>query len=278
MSHHLLQGDSLCKRSDDDPLVRVLTDRYKLNVLRQPRRGVGVGELLVKEGKDLRCAGSVSRLFDPPLEILLQDSVVLADVEGVISARRSASAAGAPLTGLLAALGVAGVSSIGASLRAARDVTISYSLTGIRYQCTNLVSLGEELSTRALRRGNSLYHPGRDFFIAHAVAEATGIQVRFSSATDRAGSLGLEVAAAIKADASVDIIGDHSGRLIISSEEPVAFGLAVVQMRTDGSSLLLDSVDRTRPVRGEGSSPHALDEVGSVFFGGPDGEVLVEIG
>ena len=268
----------MCKRSDNDPLVRVLADRYKLNILRLPRRGVGVGELLIREGKDLRCAGSIRRLFDPELEIPLAEPVPLPDVDGVTSARRSASVAGAPLTGLLTALGATGVSSIGAALRAAREISVAYSLTGTRYLCTDLVSLGDELSSRVLRQDNALYRTGRQFFVAHAAAEATGIKAVFSAATDRASNFTLELAAIIKAEASADVTSDQSGRLVISSVEPVTFGLAVVQLKMGGSSLRFEPAARPRPVRSETAEPRTLDDLPSVFFGGPADDVLVEVG
>jgi catechol 2,3-dioxygenase-like lactoylglutathione lyase family enzyme len=268
----------LCKRSDNDPLVRVLTDRYKLNILRQPRRGVGVGELLIGEGRDFRCAGPVSGLFDPQLVLPPQESAALPDVEGVTSLRRSADAAGAPLAGLLTALGVAGVSSVRASLHAARDVSVAYSLTGVGYRWTDLVSLGAELPGHALREENAVFRPGRDYFVAYAVAEATGIKVSFSLGTDHAGSLASELAGIISADASVDVASDRSGHLAISGDAPVTFGLAVVELKADGNRFWFKPASRARAVRGESPGRRSREDVDTVFFGGLDGDALVEVG
>jgi hypothetical protein len=268
----------VCRRSDDDPLVRVLTNRYKLNIMRQPRRGVGVGELLVREGEDLRCAGSVKRFFDPELDIPKTESAALADVDGVTSARLSARTAADPLSGILAALGAAGLSSASASLRRTRDISIAFSLTGTRYRSTDLVALGDELSSRILRTGNALYRPGREFFVAHAIAEASGIKMAFSAATDSAAELALGLAQVIKADASVNATTDQSGHLIITSPEPVTFGLAVVQLAIDDVSLRFRETGRLRPVRGAEPGPQAGTDSAGILFGGPEGDVLVEIG
>jgi hypothetical protein len=264
----------VCKRSDDDLLVRALTDRYKLNILRLPRRGVRVGELLIREEKDLRAVGSIRKLFDPELDIAPPEPVALPDIDAVTSARRSAHAAAQPLTGLLTALGLAGVSSVEGSLRAARDVSIAYSLIGTRFRRTDLVTLGDELARRELRRDNALYQPGREFYAVYGVAEATGIKVAFSTGTDRAASFAVELAALIKADASAAASTDHSGNLVITSPEPVTFGLAAVQLNLDGSRPSFKTMTRMRAVRGT-SSPAQRAE--STFFGGPDGDLLVEI-
>lgn len=267
----------MCKRSDDDLLVRILTDRYKLNILRLPRHGVGVGELLIKEGKDLRCVGSIKSFFDPELDISLNAPAVLPDVDGVTSARRSAKIAAAPLIGLLTALGAAGISSIGASLSGARDVSVVFSLIGTRYRSTDLATLGDELSSRVLRQDNALYQPGREFFVAYAAAEATGIKCAFTAASDKSAGLTLELAQAIKTEASVTAVRDGAGQLIISCPEPVTFGLAVVQLTMDGSSLRFKTGGPLRAIRGDEAKSRSTNDVPSILFGGSDGDALVEI-
>ncbi len=265
----------MCNRSDDDPLIRVLTDRYRLNILRLPRRGVDVGEMLIRDGADLRCAGPVSGLFSPPLELPPAKTAALPDVDGVTSARRSASTSAAPLTGLLTALGL-GASAASAALRAARDVTVAYRLTGARYRSIDLLALADELAARVPLPDHPLLRPGREFFVAHAIAEATGITATFAASTDRAAKLTMELATAIKADGSVEVTGDHHGRLVVAGGEPVTFGLAVAGVKAGGGGLRIDPAPRPRAVRG--GAGREADEVPSVMFGGPDGDALVGVG
>lgn len=267
----------MCKRSDGDLLIRTLTDRYKLNILRLPRRGVGVGELLIREGKDLRCVGSVKRFFDPVLDIPNIESAALPDVDGISSARLSANFATAPLIGLLTVLGVTGASSISASLHKARNVSVAFNLTGTQYRKTDLVTLGDELSSRVLREDNALYRPGREFFIAYATAEALGLKVAFSSGGEMAAGLALELAEMIKADAHIDVAGDQSGHLVIVSPEPIVFGIAVVQLKMDDNMFRFDAIDRLRAVRGEAPRWESPDSQPYIFFGGSNGDALVEI-
>lgn len=264
----------MCKRPDDDPLVRMLTDRYRLNILRLPRRGVNVGEVLIKDGADLRCAGAVSRLFTPPLDLPPVRTVALPDLDGVTSARRSARTSAAPLTGLLALLGVGGASA-SASLSAARDITVAYRLTSTRYRSTDLLALADELAARVPLPDHPLLRREREFFIAHAIAEATGITAIFTSSNDRAGKLATELAAMIKANGSVEVTGDHQGRLVVAGTEPVTFGLAVVRLVMRGDELRISPAPRPRAVRGNTPAP---DVVPAVLFGGMNGDILVDVG
>jgi hypothetical protein len=267
----------MCKRSEKDPLVRILTDRYRLNILRHPRSNVGVGELLILEEGDLKCSGNIKRLFRPELEIS-QDSIVpLADLGGVLSRHVSTEIAARPLMGLLFAMGVNGLSSIGGVLKKARDVSIAFGLSEVEYRSTDLVALGGELENRVLRERNALYQPGRQYFIAHAVARAKGIKVAFDSAGKAAANLALEVAELINAEYSLEVSKGDRGYLVISGRAPVTFGLAVVQLDLDGEIFRLASVERLRAVRSENARGDVAESEPDVLFGGPDGDVFVEV-
>lgn len=276
---HLLHlGDDMCRRSDSDPLVRVLTDRYKLNILRLPRRGVGVGELLIREKGDLRCAGNIRNCYDPELELPPVDMSPLPNIDEITSARRSAKMAVAPLTGLLTALGAVGVSSIDVSHRNAHGVTVAFRLTGTRYLSTPLLTLGAELRSRLLRPRHALYQPDREYFVAYAAAEATGMQVAYSTDSDQAANLMLELTAMSKAETAVEAVSGKAGHFVISSPEPVTFGLAVARLVVDGRSLRLDTPVRLYPVRGKAKPEPVGEDPEPVFFGGPEGDALVAVG
>jgi|SRR5271166_2851885 len=267
----------MCHRTDNDPLVRILTNRYKLNILRLPRPGIGAGELLIREGKDLKCSGPITKLFDPELEIQEDGPVPLPDLGGVTTARLAATIAAAPLAGLLAALGAVGVSSIDARLRRAHDVSVVFGITGAQYRSTDLVTLGDELAGRIVRQENALYRSGREFYMANAAAEATGIKIAFSASTERAARVALEIEQLVKAESSMEVARDESGYLVLSRPEPVTFGLAVIQLVLDGSSLRFEATGHLRTVRGKEAKPGNADEIPNILFGGPSGEVLVEI-
>ena len=91
--------------------------------------------------------------------------------------------------------------------------------------------------------------------------------------------MALDVEELIRSEASVEVGKDDRGYLVFSNAKPVTFGLAVVQLGLDGDSLRFDAVDRLRAVRREEPKQEApTHEVPNTFFGGPDGEVFVDIG
>lgn len=233
---------------------------------------------MIREERDLRYVGGIERLFDPKLEIPEARSVPLPDLGGILSSSLSAKVAAAPLAGLLAGLGVIGVTSIEASLKGAHDVSIAFGLNDVTYRSIDLVALGDELGGRILSQDNALYRPGRRYFVAYAAAEARGIKVAFRMDKEKAARLALEVEELIKAEAGVDVIIDKRGYLVCSGSQPATFGLAVVQLELERDSLRFDAVDRLRAVRGEDPRMGGVaDEMPNVLFGGPDGQALVDI-
>jgi hypothetical protein len=171
------------------------------------------------------------------------------------------------------------VSSIDARLRRARDVSIVFGVTGAQYRTTDLVALGDELASRVVRHGNALYRSGREFYVANAVAQATGIKIAFSARGEKAARLALEIEQLIRGESSIEIARDQNGYLVLSRPQPVTFGLAVIQLVLDGNSLRFKPTVRLHAVRGkEAEQGLTGGEIPNILFGGSSGEVLVEIG
>jgi hypothetical protein len=130
-----------------------------------------------------------------------------------------------------------------------------------------------------LRHSNALYRAGREFYVANAVAQATGIKIAFSANRERASRLALEIEQLIRAESSIEVARDQSGYLVLSRPQPVTFGLAVIQLVLDGNSLHFEATGRLRAVRGKEAKPGTTDgEIPNILFGGSSDEVLVEIG
>src|SRR5262249_29588925 len=114
----------MCRRSDKDkdPLVRLLTDSYRLNILRVPRAGINVGDLLLCDSGALRNRGGSASFSDPPLELPVSRNEPLAPVSREASRAISGRVAVNPLAAFLAALGVPAITALTAELHAARKL------------------------------------------------------------------------------------------------------------------------------------------------------------
>jgi hypothetical protein len=84
------------KRNTDDPLLRLLLDKYRLNLLSIPRENASVGDVYTTDGNNQQHAsppGNIKYLLDPPFDFSKIKTVtgeVMADVSGTISNSMSA--------------------------------------------------------------------------------------------------------------------------------------------------------------------------------------------
>lgn len=269
----------MCRRSEKDPLVRLLTDRYRLNILRVPRAGIDVGDLLVDDSGDLRHMGGFARFFDPPLELPEPFERPLAPVSGKVSRAISGKVAVNPLAAFLTALGVPGITALSAELHAARKLDVTFQVSGAKLESIDVVDLGNELAGRELRSNNALYRADRKFFVAHAVARATGLILGFQAEGDTGAKLAADIMQVAKASGAVQVQNKSAAQISVTGSTPLVFGLAVLRLTEDRGQLKLDLPTNLQPVRRRASAAKGTpQEIPSVLFGDPQGELLVDIG
>jgi hypothetical protein len=268
----------MCRRSEKDPLVRLLTDRYRLNILRVPRAGIDVGDLLVDDSGDLRYMGEFSKFFDPPLELPEPEEEPLAPLSGESSKAISAKVAANPMATFLTALGLSGITSLSAKLQAAQNVNVTFQISGATLQSVDVIELGNELAGRVLRTDNALYRADRKFFVVHSVARATGLTLGFHTKSDTGAELAAGIAQVAKVSGGVRIKRDSAAQISVTGSTPLAFGLAVLRLTEEPRQLKLDLPTNLQPVRREASAAkRAPEEVPSVLLGGAQGELLLDI-
>jgi hypothetical protein len=273
----------MCKRSEQDPLIRLLTDRYRLNILRVPRAGIEVGDLLVDDSGDLRRMGAFAKFFDPVLEMPESKTAALAPQSSKKSGSISWNAAAKPATAFLAALGLTGITSLSATLESAQDVSVTFQITGATLENLDAVDLGNELAGRELRRDNALYRADRKFFVAHEVARATGLTLGFQSSSKAGAKLAAGIAQVAEASAGVGVQHASATEIGVTGTTPLVFGLAVLRLtetKEDGA-LRLDLPKKLQPVRRIPDEAQPVPESRAALeflFGGAEGEALLDIG
>jgi hypothetical protein len=269
----------MCRRSDMDPIVRLLTDRYRLNILRVPRAGISIGGLLVDDSGDLRHMGEFSKFFDPPLELPIADCEPLAPVSAAASKAISVNVAANPMAAFLTALGLSGITSLSAKFQAVRHLNISFQISGATLESIDVVELGNELAGRVLRTDNALYREDRKFFVVHSVAKATGLNLGFQAKGNTGAELAADIVQVAKASGSVTVKQTSAAQISVTGSTPLVFGLAVLRLTQEPGQLKLDLPANLQPVRRRARAAEGTaEEVPSVLFGDPEGEFLIDVG
>ena len=76
------------KNKSKDPLLKLILDKYHLNLLSIPRENASVGDLYVQDGdvQHLSSPGSITNFLEPKFEVpQLKIGEILSDISGVTS-------------------------------------------------------------------------------------------------------------------------------------------------------------------------------------------------
>jgi hypothetical protein len=187
------------------------------------------------------------------------------------------------MAAFLAALGLPGVTSLSATLEYARDVNVTFQIIGATLESLDAVELGNDLAGRNLRKDNALYRADRKFFVAQAVARATGLTLGFHATSDAGVKLAAGIASAAKISAGFRIKSTSAAEIDVTGTTPLVFGLAVLPLteREENGTLRLDLPTKLYAVRkdkpGEARKAPEIQEPLEVSLGGDEGELLVDI-
>jgi hypothetical protein len=274
----------MCRRTIDDPLIRMLADKYRLNILRVPRGGISVGDVLVEDGGDLRHLGKFASFFKPALPMPSASTEDLAPVSATKSTAFSVDVAAKPMETFLTALGLPEIATLSAKLSAARDSKVSFEITGATLESIDVVDLGNELDSRFLSTGNALYKQGRSFFVAHSVARATGMNLTFSSEGEVGASLAAEIKKVGGASGKVAVTKKSSTEINVSRSTPLVFGLAVMRLIEETGKdkivtrLRLDPLKKQHAVRSRADAKDGAPEsIPSVLFDSPGDDLFLDV-
>ena len=268
----------MCKRSANDPLIQLFVGRYGLNLLTVPREGSDVGDLYVAEQGRVSAPGSVTALFEPPLELPpVARGEAMADVTGAISASVSA-AAGLDLLGrFLTAFGAAGMgAAIAARFATARATTMRFSLAEATRDSIDPLVLGTRLLRSALVENHPMVGPDRRYYLVTAVARSSSICIAAGQAAGASAGLDIDLGGLGGGEGVVAVDRAQGGAITFRSDRRLAFGvelheLAVdrrdrrLKLRTTGAVAMLRSAGPQRPL------------VEPTLLGGPDGDAFVDL-
>ena len=166
---------------NQDPLLKVLLERYRLNLLSIPRENASVGDLYVQEGNSqyVSTPGLITNFLEPPFEVpSIKTGETMAGVSGTTSKDASGKVGIDFLEGFLNALGPAG---IGTKVRGGYESSsknkITFTFENPTRDYVDPGLLGSKLVNHTLMKRHALIAEGRKYYLVTAVARSSGISI-----------------------------------------------------------------------------------------------------
>jgi hypothetical protein len=269
-----------CRRGAGDELLDKLAITWSVNLLRVPRGGVHVADVFVVQARNLHQWDRLEALYRPTLELPRPKRQGVGDMDQVESQSYGADAGFEALQGFLQGLGVPALP-LRAAIKAARQATVSLSFSVGNVSRTALLPgvIKREMDRRARGARWDSAEAKRRYVVAHAVWEATSLQISLKGSRKTVGDLSAGLVNVASGHVGLKAADDSSGTIKYERQQPVAFGIQVTGVRFDDGVPKLEGVpDLTvMAVREDGdeAEPPAEDPRSGLLIGARDGSPFV---
>lgn len=266
-------------KKSEDPLLKMILDKYRLNLLSIPREKASVGDLYVQEGNSpyVSTPGSISNFLEPAFEIpQLTNGEIMAFVSGTTSRDASGKAGMDFLEGFLNALGPAVVGSkVRASYESSSKNKITFTFENPTRDYIDPGLLGRKLIDHTLMSQHALIAEGRKYYIVTGVARSSSISVISEGDTKQILDLDAQVMKLANISGDISIQKNQTGRVTFKGDKNLAFGVELYELKYiyDGGEgrgkFRMDIQDKALVARGE--------EEQTVPLFGPEEDVVISI-
>lgn len=164
-----------CRRTTDDPLLRLFIDRYHVRLLAIPREGAAVGDLYVERDGVVSTPGRVGEVLTG---LVLPEQRVderLADITGQLTRTIDATFGGRISELLLGALGIP--AGVGLTAAVNRSSGVRFQFHEVFRSSVDVLALGGALTGRMLLREHPVVTGATGFYLTAAVLTTTTISL-----------------------------------------------------------------------------------------------------
>lgn len=271
-----------CRRGGGDKLLDELAIKWSVNLFRVPRTGVRVGDVFVVQKKFLHQWDHLEDLYRPNLDLPEPDRQTVGEMDEIESRSYTAAAGFNALQGFLVALGVPALP-LQAAIEAARKaaVSLSFSVGGVT-RCALLPGqVKREMKQRAPSANWGSIDQKYQYLVAHAVWEATSLQVKLTGSAGTVGDLAVGLTKVAKASVDLRKASCTAHTISYDRREPIAFGIQVTGVQFDAGIPQLEGAPEPAlwQVRrnGGGETVEAPDETSGVLIGAQGGSPFVTL-
>jgi hypothetical protein len=225
-----------------DPLLTVLLERYRLNLLSIPRENASVGDLYVQEKNSqyVSTPGSITNFLEPPFEIPpVKSGETMAGVSGTTSKDASGKIGMDFLEGFLNALGPAGIGTkVRGSYESSSKAKITFTFENPIRDYVDPGLLGRKLVDHVLMKRHALIAEDRKYYFVTAVARSSGISITTEGDSKQVMDVNANVMNSANVQGGISIEKNQTGSITFSSQKDqqgnpqknLAFGVELYEL------------------------------------------------
>jgi hypothetical protein len=272
--------ESVCKRSTDDPLIRLFLDRYGLHLLQVPRESAVVGDFYVDDGRRVSPPGNMKYLLDPPPELPApKEGERMADIEGVTSKGYSLEVGLGLLEGFLLAFGAGPLTlKVKTEYEAKRVQSLRFRITAPTRDSLDPFELGAALVGKKPVEDHPWWSGENRYYLATAVTRTSSISVVAEDDGSSGAEVDVEALKVAGASGGFTLERGSESEVLYKGDRPLAFGVELCELSYDPNRRSLRLKAPEDVVRVRGPSAEAPEELRlRSFIGGEDGDAFLKL-
>jgi len=271
-------AEIIWKRNTDDPLVRLLLDKYSLHLLAVPRERVSVGDLYIYDNKRVVSPCNIIDLYDPPLEFPPTNiGERLADIADIVSYSVSTKLGLGLLDNFLNALGAGGlVHKVRFAYESKNTLAVKFRFTEATRDFLNLRPVFKELMTHELAEDPPLYERGHRYYMASAVVRTRAISILTDQEQANVVVADMGIAQVAEGSAELSVEENDKRGITYRGQKNLAFGVELHELQYNQKTHKMTPKMPPKnyvPVRGSLSS----SDQPPAFIGGPEDDVFLVV-
>jgi hypothetical protein len=262
-----------CNRGSDDPILKVFVKEHQLNLLKMPRQGISIGDVMItREGKTFLPV-TINDVFkgEKPFNPTSSENKQ-SPFDTTFSQDISAKAVINFMEALAASYEMSASGNLKSAYKNARSARVR--VNDVRKTVAKLGDLTRWLSKATIDPEQNLMREGDKVYVVTAVVKSNDMEV--TAFDDSGKAINIDVAATGLADASAEFSAQAKvgASRVYKAKDRLAFGVELNELVYSGGTWHLDLPDGWVDVRGgrEEKNPKP------VFLGGSasDGEAFID--
>ncbi len=226
---------ALCKRSTNDPLLRMFFDTYHLNLLSKPRTNASVGDLYVRNNSRISTPGTITNFLDTVMELPpVSGGEQMSDVYGIFSNDVTFSVGLRLLENFFKAVSALGIfDKIKAEYSHQHAHSFTFSFTSVERESMDAGLFGSRLIRHRFNDEHPLVNSGNEYFVVTGLTRSPGITVSATTKDGNKINFDAEVMKIAGGDTSVGIEQSSEGVATYTGDTKLAFGVELYELRYD---------------------------------------------
>lgn len=228
-----------CNRDSADPILKAFVQEHSLNLLKWPREGVEIGDLIISRDGRTFPPVRIEEIFasDRPFDVE-KKQVELAPFDTSFSSEVQIATVVSFVEGIASRLGMKASGKLKSAYATANSAKIK--VKGSRKTSGKLAAIAQWLASSSVAAQQTMMRDGDKIYLVTALLKSNEIEVSATNADNK--NLDIDVSATEMAEASATISAKKSAgtAIIYKSRKRLTIGVELHELVPDGTNWRLD--------------------------------------